>query len=65
MSQTIPWCPKCRKERDAEIEAIKEYRAALKRAKGKGKKKAEWDDDDDDDDEIPAWSGEPGIIKAS
>jgi NAD-dependent histone deacetylase SIR2 len=63
MSQTIPWCPKCRRERDIEIESIKKYRALLKKHKAKGKKVAEWDDDDDDDDDIPAWAGEPGIIK--
>lgn len=62
MSQTIPYCETCREERNAEIAAIKAYRASLK---GKGKGKAsEWDDSDDDDDEIDEWGrGEPGIIK--
>jgi NAD-dependent histone deacetylase SIR2 len=65
MSQTIPWCEKCRVERDAEIESIKRVRAAHRAARGKGKGKKTWDDEDDDedDDDIPAWAGEPGIIK--
>lgn len=66
MSQRIPYCPKCRPQRDAEIAAIKAYRAQRRaKSKSKGKAKATWDDDEteDDDDDIPEWSGEPGIIK--
>ncbi|TXT04894.1 hypothetical protein VHUM_03977 [Vanrija humicola] len=62
MSQTIPYCETCREERNAEIAAIKAYRASVK-GKGKGKASA-WDDDSDDEEEIDEWGrGEPGIIK--
>lgn len=67
MSQTIPYCPKCRAERDTEVAAIKAYRASRKAKKAKAKKGADkWDDDEtdsDDDMSVPEWQGEPGIIK--
>lgn len=68
MAQQIPWCEPCGKERAEEIARIKARMAELKALKAKSKKKSNggWDDDDDDEfdsDDIPAWQGEPGIIK--
>ncbi|WVF69606.1 hypothetical protein IAT40_004384 [Kwoniella sp. CBS 6097] len=63
MSQQIPYCGTCRKQRDAEVEIKRAQKALKKKSKGKGK--ASWDDDDDDEDsEEDEWGGgEPGIIK--
>jgi ribosomal protein L44E len=56
MSQTIPYCPICRKKRDAELEAIKS------KPKSKGKAKARRGSESED--EGDAWGGgEPGIMK--
>lgn len=54
MSQSIPYCDRCREERAAEIAAIKAYRAQV------NKNKKDWEKSDD---EVDEWDGEPGIIK--
>jgi hypothetical protein len=56
MSQTIPYCPICRKTRDTELEAIKS------KPKSKGKAKAQWGSESEDEEN--GWGGgEPGIMK--
>jgi NAD-dependent histone deacetylase SIR2 len=56
MSQTIPYCPICRKNRDTELEAIRS------KPKSKGKGKAQWGSESED--EESEWGGgEPGIMK--
>jgi hypothetical protein len=56
MSQTIPYCPVCRKTRDAELEVLKS------KPKSKGKAKAQWGSESED--EESEWGGgEPGIMK--
>jgi len=56
MSQTIPYCPTCRKTRDIELEAIKS------KPKSKGKAKAKWGSESENEED--EWGGgEPGIMK--
>ncbi|WWC86720.1 uncharacterized protein L201_001598 [Kwoniella dendrophila CBS 6074] len=61
MSQQVPYCGICRKQRDEEIARKKALKEASK--KGKGKAKAQWDDEDDESEEDEWGGGEPGIIK--
>ena len=63
MSQEVPYCPKCREQRDAELELLRKAREAKERAKGKGKARATYLDSDSEDD-VDEWGGGlPGIIK--
>jgi len=56
MAQTIPYCPICRKTRDAGLEALKS------KPKSKGKGKAQWGSENEDEEN--EWGGgEPGIMK--
>jgi len=56
LSQTIPYCPICRKNRDVELEA---FRA---KPKSKGKGKAQWGSESENEED--EWGGgEPGIMK--
>lgn len=63
MEQRIPYCPTCREVRDKEIEAIKAYRASVKKSRPKSKAQG-WDSGEESEEEIDEWGGgEPGIIK--
>ncbi|ORY20906.1 DHS-like NAD/FAD-binding domain-containing protein [Naematelia encephala] len=65
LSSQIPYCGICRTQRDAELEAIKVYKAQRRKEKGKGRA-TDWGSGNDtgESDEDEWGRGEPGIMKA-
>jgi NAD-dependent histone deacetylase SIR2 len=59
MSQTVPFCPICRKNRDVELQTLK----SKSKSNGKGKGKASGWGSESDEEESEWGGGEPGIMK--